>query len=365
MNPPHSSSRSVDQTARRPLGEALIELAARPPQQPGAGTADSGRALGPALLANAMTASDPGSALDSLLASVINTPNTNIYDKAIDSVYLTAGTGGSRLHHLIDGQHDLLGAFSAAQAASPTDSLSSEIFGTAHHLTKDLFSKMGLPVVSLEPDAYRRSADWIQDHLGLSKHWQADLLQINATELLGGSLSAAAVVLGANRKDVGALAETAVSSGLAGALAANPIAMCAGSVALALACRHCSDPAQQQEAMKRASAAGAGTVTTMAVGKLLGGVAAAGTFPLIGSLALSLTAGILVRNLVLRRWQRPAVTATPSTSDVPVPPAQLWQRQVTFQALQVRDHLDAAALEVLRQAFPANRAADSIDLFPR
>jgi len=312
-----------------------------------------------------MTASDTGGALDSLLASVINTPNTNIYDKAIDSVYLSAGTGGSQLHHLVDGQHDLLGAFSAAQAASPTDSLSSEIFGTAHHLTKDLFSKMGLPVVSLEPDAYRRSADWIQENLGISKHWQNDLLQINATELLGGGLSAAAVVLGAKRKDVGALAETAVSSGLAGALAANPIAMCAGSVALALACRHCTDPAQRQEAIQRASAAGAGTVTTMAVGKLLGGVAAAGTLPLIGSLALSLTAGLLVRNWVLRRGQQPVVADAPDATAVQAAPAQLWQRQVTFQALQIRDHLDAAALEVLRKAFPAERAAHEFQLFAR
>lgn len=365
MNPPHPSSRPAAQTARRPLGEALIEMAARPPQPPGAGTADSGRALGPALLANAVTASEPGGTLDSLLASVINTPNTNIYDKAIDSVYLTAGTGGSRLHHLIDGQHDLLGAFSAAQAASPTDSLSSEVFGTAHHLTKDLFSKMGLPVVSLEPDAYRRSADWIQDHLGISKHWQADLLQINATELLGGSLSAAAVVLGARQKDVGALAETAVSSGLAGALAANPIAMCAGSVALALACRHCADPAQQQQAIQRAGAAGAGTVTTLAVGKLLGGVAAAGTLPLVGSLALSLTAGILMRSWVLRRWQQSTGAEPPKRIEVQTLAAEVWQRQVTFQALQIRDRLDAAALEVLRQAFPANRAADSIHLLSR
>ena len=42
----------------------------------------------------------------------------------------------------------------------------------------------------LNPKTYCDSADWMQQHLGLSKAWQADLLQINGMELLGGSLAA-------------------------------------------------------------------------------------------------------------------------------------------------------------------------------
>jgi len=98
---------------------------------------------------------------------------------------------------------------------------------------------------------------------------------------------------------------------------------------------------------------------------LLGGVAAAGTLPLIGSLALSLTAGILVRNWVLRRGQQPVVADAPDATEVQAAPAQLWQRQVACQALQIRDHLDAAALEVLRKAFPTDRTAHELQLFAR
>ena len=143
-----------------------------------------------ALLVNAMSASTTGAALDTLLARSINTANSTVYDRAIDSVYLSAHTGGSHLHHLLDGQHDLAGAFAAAQAVAPNDSLTHQVLGTAHHLSKDLFSVMGLPVLSLNPKTYCDSADWMQQHLGLSKAWQADLLQINGMELLGGSLAA-------------------------------------------------------------------------------------------------------------------------------------------------------------------------------
>lgn len=352
-----SPRRAAAKPERRPIGPALIELAAQPRRQPSSAAPvtrkpAAGRSvIEPALLVNAITASDTGGALDTALAHAINTANTTIYDKAIDSAYLADGTGGSRLHHLLDGQHDLLGAFDAAQAAAPADSWNSEVLGTAHHLAKDLFSKMGLPVFSLEPGTYHQSSDWIQQHLGLSKLWQADLLQINGTELLGGSLSAAAVVLGAQRKDVGALAETAVSTGLAGTLAANPIAMCAGSVALALALRHCQDEDKKRKALHRAGVGAASTVTTMAVGKLLGSVAAAGTFPLIGSLALSLTAGIAVRTWLLNRMKDADAKRAQSSTTAPDEAARVWQRQIEFQALQVRDDLDVAALAVLRKAF--------------
>lgn len=338
----NSSTRTAKRGARS-LGQALLERAAEP--------ARGRQLLQPALLLNAITASDTGGALDTALAHAINTANTNIYDKAIDSAYLSTGVGGSRLHHLIDGQHDLLGAFDVARQAVPNDSLAQEVFGTAHHLGKDLFSVMGLPVVSLKPETYRQSSDWIQQHLGISKSWQADLMQINAMELLGGGLSAAAVVVGARKKDVGALAETAVSTGLAGTLAANPIAMCAGSVALALALRHCQDPEKKREAVQRASVGAASTVTTMAVGKLLGGVAAAGTLPLIGSLALSLTAGMAVRSWLLNRIKVVDANRKPPEAVGADESAKIWHRRVEFQALQIRDHYDEAALALLRKAF--------------
>ena len=365
MKPGPSPRRATAKLERRPIGAAVIELAAQPHRQPGAATPAARRppgrlALEQALLVNAVTASDSGAALDTMLAHAINTANTTIYDKAIDSAYLSTGVGGSRLHHLVDGQHDLLGAFSAAQAASPNGSLGGELFGTAHHLTKDLFSKMGLPVFSLEPDTYHHSADWIQQHLGISKLWQADLLQINGMELLGGGLSAAAVVMGAKQKDARTLAEIAGSAGLAGMVAANPIAMLAATTALVLAWQKKHPDASVKALAAHAGTGMAATGATMATGTILGGFAATGALPLTVSLALSLAAGILVRWLIRRTGAAQAQGAVVQDTS-----AQLWQRHVQFAALEIRDHLDAAALELLRKAFQPATAMHPVRLLSR
>jgi hypothetical protein len=37
--------------------------------------------------------------------------NFDEYDAAIDAIYNKTHIGGSRYHHLIDGQHDIFGAF--------------------------------------------------------------------------------------------------------------------------------------------------------------------------------------------------------------------------------------------------------------
>jgi len=299
-----------------------------------------------ALLANALSASSSGAALDSFLAKAINTANTTVYDRAIDSVYLTGHTGGSHLHHLLDGQHDLVGAFAAAHAALPHDSVAGEIVGTAHHLAKDLFSVMGLPVVSIHPEAYHRSADWIQHHLGISKLWQADLLQMNGMELLGGSLAGAALVMGARRQDSGALLEIAGSSGLAGILAANPIAMVAAAAALWLAWRGGPSGEVPVPGWHRLGTGAAGTSATAAVGSLLGGVAATGALPLAASLMLSLVAGIMVRRWLLARLprQEPIARAEPERSN------EKWRQHVIISSRQLHHSLDEPALALLQKA---------------
>lgn len=95
------------------------------------------------MLGDAALGSGSGHALAQQLAATINTPNSTVYDKAIDSVYLSTHTGGSQLHHLVDGQHDIFGAFEAAARALPGDSLWQEVMGAAQHLGKDLFSVSG------------------------------------------------------------------------------------------------------------------------------------------------------------------------------------------------------------------------------
>jgi hypothetical protein len=308
-----------------------------------------------ALLANALTASQTGAELDRMLAFVINTANTTVYDKAIDGAYLTTHVGGSHLHHLLDGQHDLVGAFEAARHAYPNDAFAQELLGTAHHLTKDAFSVMGLPLVSLEPDTYADASSWIQQHIGIPKSWHADLLQINATELLGGALASAAVVVGIKRKDVGMLAELAGGVGLGSVLAANPIAILAAATALVAALR------LRQEGMPpcvlaRKAAAGAASVgSVMLAGKLLAGFAATGTLPLVLSLTLSLGAGLLMRRMLHLRAG--AVPDTASSAIV-VPDHEIWTSQVASVSRQLSGVYDARTLAVLHNALSANVSAE-------
>ena len=255
--------------------------------------------------ANASDASNSGHAFEGVIARAINTPNTNAYDKAIDSVYLAQGTGGSLLHHLVDGQHDLVGAFRAAQSAYPNDSFAAEVLGTAHHLAKDLFSKMGLPVVSIDPQSYSASSDWIADNLGISRLWQADLLQINGIELLGGGLAAVGVVLGIRAADIRILAEIAGGCGIASILAANPISMIAACVALGFAIKNLRSRGDTRKLIEHGTVGIASASTVSLVGNLLGGVAAAGALPALGAVCLSIVSGIAIRQWLRKKIVTP------------------------------------------------------------
>ena len=250
------------------------------------------------LLADPVLGSASGHGLAQRLAELINTPNTTAYDKAIDSVYLSLHTGGSKLHHLVDGQHDIFGAFEAASKALPDDSLWQEIMGTAQHLGKDLFSVSGLPVVSLEPGQFHAMSSWLNEHLHIPKDWLGDMLQINALELFGGILATSAVVVGCKQRDVKKLAELAASSGLAGALAANPISMCAAAIALTMAWK------QQQEGsagLKQGLLVGAGTSgAAMATGSAVAALGS-GALCTVGGVALSLVVGIYTHRFLSRK----------------------------------------------------------------
>ena len=258
----------------------------------------SGKLFKTGLLADPVLGSASGHGLAQRLAELINTPNTTVYDKAIDSVYLSLHTGGSKLHHLVDGQHDIFGAFEAASKALPDDSLWQELMGTAQHLGKDLFSVSGLPVVSLEPGQFHAMSTWLNEHLHIPKDWLGDMLQINALELFGGILATSAVVVGCKQRDVKKLAELAAASGLAGVLAANPISMCAAAIALTMAWK------QQQEGsaeLKRGLLVGAGTSgAAMASGTAVAALGG-GALCTMGGVALSLVVGIYTHRFLSRK----------------------------------------------------------------
>lgn len=250
------------------------------------------------MLADPVLGSGSGHSMAQQLAEMINTPNVTVYDKAIDSVYLNTHTGGSQLHHLVDGQHDIFGAFEAASKALPDDSLWQELMGTAQHLGKDLFSVSGLPVVSLEPGQFHAMSTWLNEHLHIPKDWLGDMLQINSLELFGGVLSTAAVVVGCKQRDVKNLAELAAASGLAGALAANPISMCAAAIAFTMAWK------QQQEGsagLKRGLLVGAGTSgAAMATGTAVAALGS-GALCTVGGVALSLVVGLYTHRFLSRK----------------------------------------------------------------
>ena len=284
------SARSTIYHIRRKVGLELTKLKVR-----GRIKADS--AIQGAQAAQDAASSQVGALLDTFLAHAINTPNTTIYDKAIDSVYLKAGTGGSHLHHLLDRQHDLVGAFIAARDASPNDGVAQEVLGTATHLAKVLFSKMGLPVFSVDASAYHSGSTWIEHTLGISKEWQADFLQINGSELFCGMISAACVVLGAKKGDAAVLIQMGTSSGLSSIVAANPISMAAASIALVLAWQR-RGTMRGGRAIESAAVGAGGTAAALLAGTALAGFAALGAVPLAISFLLTLVVGIVARQLI-------------------------------------------------------------------
>jgi hypothetical protein len=246
--------------------------------------------------------SGSGHSLAQQLAGFINTPNTTVYDKAIDSVYLSTHTGGSQLHHLVDGQHDIFGAFDAAAKALPNDSTWQEVMGTAQHLGKDLFSVSGLPVVSLEPSQYQSATLWLNEHLHIPKNWLGDLLQINGLELFSGVLSVAAVVIGCKQGDVKQLSELAAASGLAGMLTANPIGLCAAAIALVLAWKQRGASGELGKGLVvGAGTAGAALLAGSGAAALLG----AGLLPALGGSLLSVVIGFYVRKFLVNKLYQP------------------------------------------------------------
>lgn len=274
------------------------------------------------LLADPVLGSGSGHSLAQQLAGFINTPNTTVYDKAIDSVYLSTHTGGSQLHHLVDGQHDIFGAFEAAAKALPDDSTWQEVMGTAQHLGKDLFSVSGLPVVSLEPSQYQSATLWLNEHLHIPKSWLGDLLQINGLELFSGVLSVAAVVIGCKQADVKQLSELAAASGLAGMLTANPIGLCAATIALVMVWKQRgASPELNKGLLVGAGTAGAAIAAGSGAAALLG----PGLLPALGGILLSLVVGFYVRRFLVKKlytqpgtaprlqsspdWQIPELTA--------------------------------------------------------
>jgi len=174
------------------------------------------------------------SSMASWLAENFN-KNFDEYDRAIDAVYNATGIGGSRYHHLLDGQHTLWGALQAVKDVRPDDSFATELYQAVEHLLRDAMSVSGINPF-LSPEGFEHICV-IGEPIGLSRPYLADALTFNGPEMLGGGIALAASVL-VGRKYSPDHLSTLSGAYVASALASgNPLLMpiAAGGLAYALA----------------------------------------------------------------------------------------------------------------------------------
>lgn len=180
---------------------------------------------------NALLATDFAAQLDRWMRDNLTSDST-IYDRAMDASYAASGEGGM-LHRLIDGSHDLVGAWQAVSSASETDTLTQEVAGYLAAIWNDLATPMGIPIVSLDKDAFDAASVEINEALGISKTGLADALSVTATELLGASIGGLALCLSWNEEDVAAVSKLAGALIPTTVLAGNPLLVIVAVVALA------------------------------------------------------------------------------------------------------------------------------------
>lgn len=146
--------------------------------------------------------------------------NKDMYDTAIDSVYNTTHVGGSGLHHIVDGQHSIWGAFKAAKSASPTDIDFQAFANSTEHLTRDMCSVSGInPFLNITKGQFDKVASFTH----IPKKWLADALTFNAAELIGTAIATLALVFGWSKLDSKQFAEYAGGLGVAAIVSANPL----------------------------------------------------------------------------------------------------------------------------------------------
>lgn len=180
---------------------------------------NSTKDLSPALLA---FLSD--SSLLRELKKITDAPAT-IYDKAMDSEYLSGLSGGGANHRLFDNGHSLFEAWEKVKNASPDDSLKEEVLGCINALWKDATTPKGLPFSTLEKESYEAWAETVtsMNIPGVNKEYLYDLMSFDALEILGTAMGVVGVALAFSKKDKEKLSELLGSMGIISILSANPL----------------------------------------------------------------------------------------------------------------------------------------------
>jgi hypothetical protein len=173
-------------------------------------------------LAQGALAGGSGHSLAETLANEFN-KNFDAYDRAIDAAYTAGAGGGSALHHLLDGQHSLWGAWQAVRGVSTDDSFFGEIMQAIEHLVRDLCSVSGInPFFSLTRETFDTIASTLSP-LGVTKAYLADALTVNGPEILGAALGICAILFGRKSLDPQHMAELTGSLLVAALAGANPL----------------------------------------------------------------------------------------------------------------------------------------------
>lgn len=153
----------------------------------------------------------------------ISKGTATIYDKALDAEYLRTHIGGGT-HRLFDGGHDIVNAWTRVKEASPNDSMQQEVIEYVTALWKDVTTKMGLPISTLDKTNYDNFAIWVTNNVPfIDKTYLYDLLSFDVFEVIGSGIGAVAFIFALNKKDQKKLAEILGSMGVTTIASANPI----------------------------------------------------------------------------------------------------------------------------------------------
>ncbi len=166
--------------------------------------------------------SDPS--LLKTLRSITDAPS-NIYDKAMDSEYLSGLSGGGGNHRLFDNGHSLFDAWEKVKDASTEDTFSQEVAGYASAIFKDISTPKGLPFTTLDKANYEEWAESINNLNipGVNKEYLYDLTSFDALEILGTSIGVLGAALALKKEDNKKLSEILGSMGIVSILSANPL----------------------------------------------------------------------------------------------------------------------------------------------
>jgi len=183
----------------------------------------SKNAAAAAFWTNSLLATDAAVSIDRWLGNLAESSAT-VYDKALDATFIAAPQGlGGQYHRLFDGGHDLASAWERVREALPDDTFGQEVAGYISALWKDVVTPMGLPVVNFDKASFDAFAGPLQETLGVSYEWVADLASFTATEGFGALIGGVAIALKWNEAQTEEFAALVGTLGVTAIVSANPI----------------------------------------------------------------------------------------------------------------------------------------------